>query len=330
MRKFALIGCGRIAVRHAENMARVGTLVAVCDVVKEKADALAAAYAAKPYYTIDDLLANEPEVEVVSICTPNGLHAEHTIKSLQKRKHVLCEKPLCLTTAAAWQIIETEKFCRRKLFVVKSTRYNPILQNVKKSLTDGLLGRIYSFQISCFWNRPDEYYTDWRGTNFPDGGTLYTQFSHYIDAMLWLFGDVTEVKGFQQNAAHRQSIEFEDQGVVALQMKNGTLGTLNYSVNAYRKNHEIAFTIIAEKGTIRIGGEYLNEVQYLQTEQDLQLFTAGNGANKYASYNGSMRHHDEVYDHLVKALASSDNTFIGAYEGLKTVETIEKIYKAIS
>lgn len=330
MKKFALIGCGRIAARHAENMARVGKLLAVCDVVPEKAAAFAAKYSATAYDNLDALLANEPSVDVVSICTPNGLHAEHTIKSLQAKKHVLCEKPLCLTAAAAWQIIETEKFCRRKLFVVKSTRYNPILQDLKKALMEGALGKVYSFQVSCFWNRPDAYYTDWRGKLFPDGGTLYTQFSHYIDAMLWLFGDVASAKGFKANAAHQNSIEFEDTGVVALQMTNGVLGTLNWSVNAFRKNHEIAFTLLAEKGTIRIGGEYLNEVQYLQAAADLQFTTSGKKANDYTSYNGSMSHHNEVYDHLLKALNEDDKTFIGAYEGLKTVETIEKIYKAIA
>jgi predicted dehydrogenase len=330
MKKFALIGCGKIAARHAENMARVGKLQAVCDVVNEKADAFAERYDANAYYTLDDLLANEPEIDIVSICTPNGLHAEHTIKSLQAKKHVLCEKPLCLTAAAAWQIIETEKFCRRKLFVVKSTRYNPILQDLKKALDEALLGKVYSFQVSCFWNRPDSYYTDWRGKIFPDGGTLYTQFSHYIDAMLWLFGDVADLKGFKTNAAHQNSIEFEDTGVVALQMANGALGTLNWSVNAFRKNHEIAFTVIAEKGTVRIGGEYLNEVQYLQSSSDLQFAEPKKKANEYTSHNGSMSHHREVYDHLLKALDEDDKTFVGAYEGLKTVETIEKIYKAIS
>ena len=133
MKKFALIGCGKIAGKHAENITKVATLVAVCDIVKEKRDAFASRYGAKAYDNLEELLLKENEVDVISICTPNGLHAEHSIKSLQARKHVLCEKPLCLTSAAAWQIIETEKFCRRKLFVVKSTRYNPLLKEVKKT-----------------------------------------------------------------------------------------------------------------------------------------------------------------------------------------------------
>lgn len=330
MKKFALIGCGKIAGKHAENIARVGNLVAVCDVVEQKRDAFAATYNAKAYESIDELLEGEKEVEVVAICTPNGLHAEHTIKSLQARKHVLCEKPLCLTNAAAWQIIETEKFCRRKLFVVKSTRYNPLLQGLKKALLDGKLGAVYSFHLSCLWNRPENYYVDWRGKMFPDGGTLYTQFSHYIDAMLWLLGDVAEVKGFKRNAAHTTSIEFEDTGTAALLMQNGSLGTLHWSVNSFRKNHEIALTVVTEKGTVRLGGEYLNEVQYSETAEALPFAAIQKSANDYSQYRGSMSHHKEVYDHLIRVLDEADQSFTGAYDGLKTVETIEKIYKAIS
>jgi predicted dehydrogenase len=205
-----------------------------------------------------------------------------------------------------------------------------MLQQVKKLLADGKLGAVYSFHLSCLWNRPDAYYQDWRGKLFPDGGTLYTQFSHYIDAMLWLFGDVAAVKGFCNNAAHQQSVEFEDTGTAALQMKNGSLGTLHWSVNAFRKNHEIAFTIVAEKGTIRIGGEYLQELQYQEMEEALPHSIAGKAANDYQFYNGSMSHHHDVYDQLVQALDNTDGTFTGAFDGLRTVETIEKIYKAIS
>lgn len=330
MKKFALIGCGKIAGKHAENITRVGTLVAVCDVVKEKRDDFAARYGAKAYEEMDQLLQHEKEVEVVAICTPNGYHAEHTIKSLQAGKHVLCEKPLCLTSAAAWQIIETEKFCRRKLFVVKSTRYNPLLQELKKAVAEKKLGSIYSFHLSCIWNRPETYYSGWRGKLFPDGGTLYTQFSHYIDALLWLLGDVEEVKGYRKNAAHTSSIEFEDTGVASLFMQSGAVGTLHWSVNGYRKNHEIALTLVAEKGTVRLGGEYLHEVQYNESEEAVLFPEVQQNANDYTQYKGSMSHHREVYDHLLQVLNNNDKMFTGAYDGLKTVETIEKIYKAIS
>lgn len=329
MYQFALIGCGRISRRHAENIQAIGTVKAVCDVVPERADKLAKEYNCAAYYSIDDLLKQESEIDVVSICTPNGYHAEHSIKSLQAGKDVLCEKPLCLTTAAAWQLIETEKFSGRRLFVVKSNRYNPILLQLKELVDKEQLGNIYSFHLSCLWNRPPEYYTDWHGKLFPDGGSLYTQFSHYIDAMISLFGDVEDVKGFRKNMAHTSCIEFEDTGVASLSMQKGTLGSLHWSVNAYKKNHEIALTILAEKGTVRIGGEYLNEVQYQLMESANKFAVPENLSNDYSTYKGSMSNHTEVYRHLLKALKGEDKSFANAFDGLKTVEAIEKIYKAM-
>jgi predicted dehydrogenase len=320
MKKFGIIGCGRIAQRHAKNMQRTGKLVAVCDVAKEKADEFAHQYGAKSYSSVEGLLKND-EVELVAICTPNGYHAEHIIKSLQAGKDVLTEKPLCLTRAAAWQIIETAKFCRRNLFVVKSARYNPVLRKLKELIESGTLGRIYSVQMNCLWNRNNDYYTDWKGKIFPDGGTLYNQFSHYIDVLLWLFGEIDAVEGFSANYAHQSSVEFEDAGAAAMRFAEGTIGTLHWSVNAYGKNAEISLTVSAEKGTIRIGGENLNEVQYLVAEGDLQF-------PSYQKANWS--NHHEVYDHLVKELEHGSQMFPDAFDGLRVVETIEKIYKATS
>ena len=330
MFQFAIIGCGRIAPRHAENIMKSGKLIAVCDIKKERADSFANEYGVVAYYSIEDLLHHEKQIDVISICTPNGLHAEHTIKSLQAGKHVLCEKPLCITGAAAWQIIETEKFARKKLFVVKSARFNPLLQQLKKLISEGKLGEIYSFSLNCFWNRPHSYYTDWKGKNFPDGGSLYTQFSHYIDALLWMFGNLNDVKGFADNKAHQSSIEFEDTGVAALRMQSGVLGTLHWTVNTFQKNSEISLSIIAEKGTISLGGEYLNEIRYQQLDGNLLLADEAKIANEYGSYNGSMSHHDEVYKNLVAALHQNDHVASNAFDGLWTVEAIEKIYNAVN
>jgi predicted dehydrogenase len=328
MRRFAIIGCGRIAKKHAINISRIGLLVATCDVVERLADDLAGEYQGTAYYNIDDLLKTEKGLDVIAICTPNGFHAEHIIKSLQAGINVLTEKPMCLTTAAAWQIIETEKFCRKKLFVVKSSRYNDTLKQLKSLIATNVLGKLYSFNLSCVWNRSDSYYTDWRGRLFPDGGTLYTQFSHYIDAMLWLFGDVADVKGFNGNAAHQNSIEFEDTGAAALQMMNGMLGSLHWSVNAFQKNFEIGLTVIAEKGTFKIGGEYLNELIYSSTENTISALI--NKEKDLSADKTSLSNHHKIYSHLARVLEANDGSFPGAHDGLKTVETIEKIYKAVS
>jgi predicted dehydrogenase len=328
--RFAIIGCGKIAPRHAAEAARQGQLVAACDIIKERADELAAAYSATAYYSIEELLQNEKELDVIAICTPNGLHAAHSIQALNSGANVLCEKPLCISTADAKQMIETAAAQQRKLFVVKSTRYNPALAALKKALQQNQFGKIYSFQLNCFWNRPASYYKDsWKGDKELDGGTLYTQFSHYIDALLWLLGDIKEVNGFRQNAAHKDSIDFEDSGVVSLFMQSGAMGGLNWTVNTYQKNMEVSFSLIAEKGSIRIAGEYMNRIEYQLTEAAEITADEAGQANDYGSYKGSMSNHDKVYANLVKALKDDDHPFTNAADGLKTVEAIERIYNSI-
>lgn len=329
MLRFALIGCGRIAWRHAEQIARVGTLEAVCDVDGEKAQAMGKKFGARVYASLDELLVQEGEVSVVSICTPNGLHAEHAIKSLQQGKHVLCEKPMCLTTAAAWQIMDTEKFTRKRLFVVKSSRFNPLIRQLKSLISSNTLGNLYNFQLSCFWNRPVAYFTGWHGKSFPDGGPLYTQFYHYIDALVWLFGMPRSVFGHSANLAHQGVMEFEDTGTVSMKMENGMLGAINWSVNAYHKNCEISLALLCAKGTIILGGEYLNEVQY---QAPGHLFSEGKQPlmqTAGATQKSTLSYHKEVYDSLAHSLQHPPESVTNSLDGLKTVQFIETIYKAV-
>jgi predicted dehydrogenase len=218
----------------------------------------------------------------------------------------------------------------RKLFVVKSTRYNPVIQSLKSLLSEGRLGKIYSFHLSCFWNRPAAYYTgDWRGTLEKDGGTLFTQFSHYIDVLYWLLGEMKSCTTIRRNFAHQGIIEFEDSGAVMVEMENDAIGTINYSVNSFSKNMEISLTLIGEKGSIKVAGEYLNILAY----QDISGYRipdpgSGNPANEYGFYKGSMGNHQAVYDNLILALNDPDHPFTSGEVGLKTVEIIEKIYSS--
>jgi UDP-N-acetyl-2-amino-2-deoxyglucuronate dehydrogenase len=329
--RFVIIGCGKIAPRHAAEIVKHGQLAAVCDIVNKSADDLAHTYNAKAYYSIEDLLKQESNFDVAAICTPNGLHAQHSIKLLQAGCHVLCEKPLCISSLDALEMINTAEQNRKKLFVVKSTRYNPALAALKKCIEEKKLGRIYSFQVNCFWNRPAAYYANsWKGSKLLDGGTLYTQFSHYIDALLWLLGDVRSVSGARKNFAHKGIIEFEDSGVAILEMENGTIGGINWSVNTFQKNMEVSLSILAEKGSIQIGGEYMNKVNY-QLGDGFKLDIPGDGnANDYGFYKGSMSNHDKIYENLLKALKDDSYIFTSAADGLKTVETIERIYNSVS
>jgi len=330
MLRFAIIGCGKIAPRHAAEAVKHGQLAAVCDIIPERADEMAKAYNARAYYSIEDLLAKESGLDIIAICTPNGLHAPHSILSLQSGAHVLCEKPLSISASDGNEMIEAAKKADRKLLVVKSTRYNPILAGLKKIIEENKLGRIYSFQMNCFWNRPEVYYANsWKGKKL-DGGTLFTQFSHYIDALIWLLGDVKHLSGFRNNSAHRNIILSEDTGVVAIEMQEGILGGINWSVNSFQKNMEVSLSLLTEKASLRIGGEYMNEVQYIASNEELGLASVLNAPNDYGDYSGSMSHHDKIYENLVKAINNDGHPFTNAADGLKTVELIERIYKSVS
>jgi UDP-N-acetyl-2-amino-2-deoxyglucuronate dehydrogenase len=328
--RFAIIGCGRIAQRHAAHIKSKGILGAVCDVVKEKADRLAEAYKAKAYYSVEELLEKEPGLDVVSICTPNGLHAEHSIKALQAGFHVLCEKPMALRAGDCEKMIRAAEKAEKRLFIIKQNRYNPPVVAVKKALDEGRLGKIYSIQLNCFWNRGLDYYTNsWKGTMKLDGGTLFTQFSHFIDLLYWLLGDITEVQSMMHNYAHVDAIEFEDTGVAILKFANGAIGAINYTVNSFEKNMEGSLTIFGEKGTVKIGGQYLNELEYQHIDNyRIGDLPAGNIANEYGTYQGSMSNHDKVYDNLIDVLQHNGSMMTSAMDGLKTVAIIEKIYSA--
>jgi predicted dehydrogenase len=328
--RFAIIGCGRIAQRHAKHIKSKGILVAVCDEIKEKADQLAKEYDAISFYSIDELLKAETGIDVVSVCTPNGLHAEHSIKAFQAGFHVLCEKPMALRVTDCEMMINSAEKAGRRLFIIKQNRYNPPVVAVKKALDEGRLGKIYSFQLNCFWNRGMDYYTNsWKGTLGLDGGTLFTQFSHFIDLLYWMLGDVVDVQSMMHNYAHRGTIEFEDTGVAILKFANGAIGAVNYTVNSFKKNMEGSLTIFGEKGTVKIGGQYLNELEY-QHIQDYTIgeLPAGNVANQYGTYQGSMSNHDKVYDNLIDVLLNNGTMTTSAWDGLKTVSIIEKIYSA--
>ena len=328
--KFAIIGCGRIAQRHAEHIHLKGILVAVCDVVKDRADELAMKYAARAFYTIDELLQTDKEIDVIAICTPNGLHAEHSIKALQAGFHVICEKPMAITVNDCGRMIQAAELANKRLFAIKQNRYNPPVLAVKKLIENGKLGKLFSIQLSCFWNRNSDYYKDsWKGSADMDGGTLFTQFSHFIDLLYWIIGDVKNVCAYLANYAHNGIIAFEDSGVIILEFTNGAIGTINYTVNSYEKNMEGSLTIFGEKGSVKIGGQYLNELEYQNIEgYKIENLPLGNTPNNYGTYVGSMSNHDKVYDNLIEVLQNNAAITTSSYEGLKTVEIIEKIYNS--
>jgi len=328
---FAIIGCGRIAQRHAEHIHNNGVLQAVCDIDEEKSKALAAKYNATAYTNIDDLLQKEKGIDVVAVCTPNALHAQHAIKALNAGCHALVEKPMAITVHDCGEMIKAAEKANRRLFAIKQNRFNPPVAAVKEAIDKGILGKIYSVQLNCYWNRDAAYYANsWKGTKALDGGTLFTQFSHFVDLLYWMIGDVKTTYAFTGNFAHQGIIEFEDTGVVIMEFQNGAIGSLHYTVNSHHKNMEGSITLFGEKGTVKIGGQYLNELEY----QDIEGFTfkdlpAGNLANNYGTYVGSMSNHDKVYENLVDVLQNGTAISTNSFEAMKTVEIINKIYQSI-
>lgn len=326
---FAIVGCGRIAARHAEHIRNFGRLAATCDVVPERAERLAERDGARAYPDIEAMLVAEPEVDVVTICSPNGLHADHAIAALRAGRHVICEKPMALTTSDCGRMIQAAERANRRLFIVKQNRFNPPVAAVKSALDEGRLGRISTAQLNCFWNRNPAYYQDsWKGTLRLDGGALYTQFSHFIDLLYWFLGDVRRASAFTGNFDHHATIEFEDCGVVALEFQSGALATIHFTINAHERNMEGSLTLFGDRGTVKIGGQYLNELEYQNIEAfEIANLPPGNPPNQYGHYVGSMSNHDKIYQNVVDVLRGDGVISTNGYEGLKTVEIIEMIYR---
>ncbi len=226
-------------------------------------------------------------------------------------------------------MIDTAINANKKLFVVKQNRYNPPVVELKKLLTNKVLGNILNLQLNCFWNRDISYYNNslWKGKQDKDGGILYTQFSHFIDLVLWLFGDVTIISSIAlKTNLLEQNIEFEDNISCLARLKNGAMGNFNFTINAFAKNMEGSLTIFAQNGTVKIGGEYLNKVEYQQiSNYTLPKVEEINKANNYGSYTGSMSNHDKVYENVVDVLTNNAPQHVDMVDGLQTVQLIEQI-----
>ena len=326
---FAIIGCGTIAKRHALFCSQYGNLAAVCDIKPERAQELGAQYGAKAYQFIDELLIKEKKLDIITIATPNGLHAEHTIKSLKAGIHVLCEKPMAIKSCDCLKMIDAAEGAGKKIFIVKQNRYNPPVLAVKKAIDEGRLGRILSAHLGCYWNRNELYYTssDWRGSREMDGGSLFTQFSHFVDLLFWLIGDIKEVHAFVDNFIHRNISEIDDAGVVIIKFLSGVLGSIHFTVNSFEKNMEGSLTIFGENGTVKIAGRCLNELEF-QSIKDYEIkgLAAGNPSNQYGYYEGSMSNHEDVYKNVIETLQNNGKITTSGFDGMKTVEIIEKIY----
>ncbi len=296
-----------------------------------KAEKFGVTYHCAAYHSYQQMLENE-QADITVVCTPNGLHAEHSMAALHKHMHVLCEKPMALTVQDCTAMIDAALLAGKKLFIVKQNRFNEPVQAVRNAIINDKTGHIISVQLNCFWNRGARYYEEstWKGTRDMDGGILFTQFSHFIDLLFWFLGDVEKVKSFAKNYMHQSSTDFEDTYVAILGFKNSAIATCHFTTCAFNKNMEGSITIFGTKGTIKIGGQYLNLLEYQQV-QGFQLADPieSGQPNDYGFYTGSMSNHDKMYAYMFNTIADEAPIPTSTYDALKTVEIINKIYQAV-
>ncbi len=332
--RFAVIGCGHIGRRHAEMISREtgAELVALCD-IKSKEELGIETYHVPFFNTLEELLKSGIPFDVLNICTPNGLHAGMAVKAIEAGYHVVIEKPMALTVADAEKVVFAGLKYRKQVFCVMQNRYSPPSVWIKELIESKQLGSIYMVQLNCYWNRDERYYRPggWHGTSELDGGTLFTQFSHFVDILYWLFGDIADIQARFADFNHAGMTDFEDSGVISFRFIEGKgMGSLNYSTSVWDKNLESSMLIIAENGSVKIGGQYMDKVEYCHIrDYEMPELEPTNPGNDYGAYKGSAQNHHLVIRNVVNVLSEnpSDTITTNILEGMKVVDIIERIYK---
>jgi UDP-N-acetyl-2-amino-2-deoxyglucuronate dehydrogenase len=328
--KFAVLGQGHIGKRHAEMVRRnpETELIAVCDI--QTKDKLGLNDLTEKFYnTPEELFAAHPEVEVVSVCTPNGLHASQSLLSLEANKHVVVEKPMALHRQDCEQLIFKALQMHKQVFCVMQNRYSPPSVWMKEIVDSKIIGDVYMVQLNCYWNRDERYYKKggWKGTQELDGGTLFTQFSHWIDLLYWLFGDITDIQAKFADFNHKDLTEFEDSGFVNFKFINGGMGSINFSTAVWDKNLESSITVIGSNGSVKVGGQYMDKVEHCHIKDyTLPELAETAPANDYGAYKGSANNHHFLIQNVVDTLKGRNTITTNALEGLKVVDIIERIY----
>lgn len=327
MINIGLIGCGRISKSHFEAIAQQpnARCIACCDIIEERAREAAIKYSIPNWTTNYEDILNDRNIDVVSICTPSGLHPEHGIQAAKAGKHVLTEKPMACRLNEADQLIEACDKVGVKLFVVLQNRLNPAVQLVRRAFDEGRFSKIYMIVSNVFWTRPQEYYNmaSWRGTWALDGGAFMNQASHYVDMVQWFGGPIKEVKSITATLA--RNIESEDTGSVIIRFQNGAIGNINVTMLTYPRNLEGSITILGEKGTVRIGGTSMNLIEQWDFA-DLQNYDAyleKANTNPESVYGFG---HGVYYNKLINCLNGKFEQITNGIEGRNSLCLLEAIY----
>jgi UDP-N-acetyl-2-amino-2-deoxyglucuronate dehydrogenase len=326
--KIGLIGCGRISKNHFEAIAQQenAQCIMCCDIIEERALEAAEKYNIPRWATDYKVMLENPDIDLISICTPSGLHPEHGIMAAKAGKHVLTEKPMACRLTEADELIKACDKAGVKLFVVLQNRLNPSIQLVRRAFEEGRFGRIYMITSNVFWTRPQEYYdmAPWRGTWQLDGGAFMNQASHYVDMVQWFGGPIEEVKSITATLA--RDIETEDTGSAIIRFKNGAIGSINVTMLTFPSNIEGSITILGEKGTVKIGGTSMNKIENWEfadhKDYDVEVDNANTNPSSVYGFG-----HVGYYRNVLNTIQGTNHAISDGLEGRKSLELLEKIYK---
>jgi UDP-N-acetyl-2-amino-2-deoxyglucuronate dehydrogenase len=325
--RFALVGCGRISKNHVSALMEHrdrAELVAVCDIDPNVLEQAVKATGAQGYPSLSALLG-KTDADVVVLATPTGLHPEQTIQIARSGRHVMTEKPMATRWEDGKRMVAACDAAGVRLFVIKQNRYNATLQLVKKAMDKRRFGRIYMVAINVFWSRPQEYYDSakWRGTWEFDGGAFMNQASHYIDLLDWLIGPVESVQAYTGTLG--RNIQVEDTGVMSVRWRSGAMGSVSVTMLTYPRNLEGSITVIGEKGTVRLGGVAVNEIQHWEfSEPDPDDKLVKDASYRTTSVYGFG--HPPYYDNVIKVLRGEAEPGTDGREGLKSLEIMIAAY----
>ena len=317
MTHFALFGYGHIGQKHAQVLRAHPDVVLVAI-----ADPTLPTVADCPVYATPlELLQAHPSVEVVVVATPNGLHATHALLALEHDKHVVIEKPMALTKSDGERILHKALQKNRQVFCVMQLRYSPVVQWLRQTVQSGALGKVFLAQVNCFWNRDQRYYTpgSWRGSATLDGGPLFTQFSHFIDFLYWTLGEIRPFHGVRRNFTHPELADLDDTGSFQFEFGEQGLGVFTYSTATWDKNFESSISLLGEKGSIKIGGQYLDQVLYAHLENP--------ASPPPPAATGTVNLHGALLQNVLDVLHQQGETTTNALEGIKVVEIISDIQR---
>ncbi len=323
--QFAIVGLGMIGKRHKQHITDnpYANLVAVCDI--RSRDDIELESEIPLYTTIADMLTAHPEIEVVSVTTPNGLHADMAIEIMKSGRCPIIEKPIALSVSDAKRILETSNKTGKTFFPVMQNRYSPPSVWLKEIMRDNKLGELCMVEVNCFWNRDSRYYKPghWHGTADMDGGVLFTQFSHHVDILLWILGGTVKIEhASMDNLTHQGVTPFADNGVISFR-HGKTIGSFNFSTSAWNRNMESSITILGSKGYIKIAGQYMDTVVECNIENyEMPELSPCNTPNDYGGYKGSAANHVYVIDNIVKSLNGLEQQHVSKEEALHVIEFI--------